>query len=75
MSNNGIHRRVEALEVRVRPRQSEPPSNARERMKAHLDQLGALRRGELSDEEAAEVEAVNTAVERRFREFRGEGQR
>jgi hypothetical protein len=73
MSNNSIHRRVEALEGRVRLRQPERSTDARERMKAHLGRLASLRRGELSEEEAAEVEATNAAIKRRMREIRGEG--
>lgn len=42
-------------------------------MKAHLDQVARLRRGELSDQETAEVEAVSAAVERQLAEIRGEG--
>jgi hypothetical protein len=73
---SGIYRRVEALEKRVRLRQPERSTDARERMKAHLDRVVRLRRGELlSEEEAAEVEATNAAIERRMREIRGEGGR
>ena len=68
----GIYRRVEALEKQVRTRQPERSTEARARMKAHLDRVLRLRRGELlSEEEAAEVEATNVAIERRMREIRG----
>jgi hypothetical protein len=75
--NNGIHRRVENLEGRVRPEQRHPERStaARERLKDHLDQVAALRRGELSEEEAAAVMATHAAIERRMREIRGEGRR
>jgi len=79
--SNAIHRRIEALEAlegRVRQRQPGRSTDARQRMKAHLDQMAALRRGELSEEEVAEVEAMNVAFElereRRMRESRGEGE-
>jgi hypothetical protein len=75
MGNNGISRRLEALEGRVRPRQPERSADARERMKAHLYRLASLRRGELSEEEAAKVEATNAAIKRRMKELRGEGGR
>jgi hypothetical protein len=79
--SSAIHRRIEALEGlerRVRPeRQPGSSTDAREQMKAHLAQVAALRRGELSPEEAAEVEAMNAALERererRMRQSRGEG--
>jgi hypothetical protein len=73
MSNNDIYRRVEALEGRRRQRQPERLTDAREHMKAHLDRLASLRRGELSEEEAAEVEATHATIKRRMREIRGEG--
>jgi len=46
-------------------------------MVAHLDQVARLRRGELSEEEAAEVQATNAALEDRLARFpkRGEGLR
>jgi hypothetical protein len=73
-----IHRRrVEALEEQVRPERGPTRSTgARERMKAHLSQVAALRRGELSEEEAAEVMATNALIEARMQEIRaarGEG--
>jgi hypothetical protein len=71
--SSGIHRRVEALERRVRPRQPERSTDTRERMKAHLDRLAALRRGELSSEEAAEVEATHAAIESRLTRIQGGG--
>jgi hypothetical protein len=70
-----IARRIGALEGRRRQRQPERSTDARERMKAHLDRLASLRRGKLGPEEAADVEATNAAVERRMREIRGEGGR
>jgi hypothetical protein len=73
MANNGIYRRLEALEGRVRPRQPERSTDARERMREHLDRLVILRRGELGSEEAAEVEATHAAIERRLTQIRGEG--
>jgi hypothetical protein len=72
--SSGIYRRVEALEGRVRQRQPERSTDARERMKAHLNLLARLRRGEsLSEEEEAELEAANAAVRRRLATIRGEG--
>ena len=70
-----IARRIGALEGRRRQRQPERSTDARERMKAHLDRLAALRRGELSEVEAAKVEATNAAIERRMRELWWEGGR
>jgi hypothetical protein len=51
------------------PRQSD----ARQRMMRHLRLVARLRRGELGPEEAAQVEAMNAAAERRFAKMRGEG--
>jgi hypothetical protein len=42
-------------------------------MVGHLEQLAALRRGELGPEEAARVEALNAAFEDRLVEIRGRG--
>ncbi|MDP9476683.1 MAG: hypothetical protein M3R38_13530 [Actinomycetota bacterium] len=64
-----IHRRLEALEAHTPP----PPhsSDARRRMTEHLRRLAALRRGELSEEEAAEVRATNAALQDRLASRRG----
>jgi hypothetical protein len=72
MSTN---RRLERLEREAQERAPEPSgrSEARERMREHLDRLVALRRGELSEEEGAEVRAANAAIRRRMAELRGEG--
>lgn len=68
-----ISRRLEALEEKIRPHPVHAGSSAaRERMREHLDRIAALRRGESSEEEEAEVEAVSAAVERRLDEIRGE---
>ncbi len=70
----GISRRLETLEEWTRRQTPKPFSaEARRRMSAHLDSLAALRRGELSEEEAAEVEATHVAIEGRMREIRGGG--
>ena len=65
---------MEALEGRIQHRKRVPEGSpqARERMVEHLGQVARLRRGELGPEEAAEVEAVNAAVQRRFASRRGE---
>jgi hypothetical protein len=73
-----MRRRLEALEKRAIPRQHVPEAkqhqaDARRHMSEHLDRVAALRRGELDDEEAAEVEAVNAAFEARLVEMRGRG--
>jgi hypothetical protein len=71
-----LDRRLEALEERAMPRQRVPeakPSEARRRMVEHLDQLAALKRGELGPEEAAEVEALTVVVEARLALRLGEG--
>lgn len=68
-----VRRRLEALEDRIPLPKPPDRTEARARMKAHLGQVARLRRGELSYEEAAEVEAVSVAVERRLDEIRGEG--
>jgi hypothetical protein len=71
-------RRLEALEARAMPSRDAPesgPSDARRRMTEHLDRLAALRRCELGPEEAAEVEALNAAIEERLAQHRGEGRR
>jgi hypothetical protein len=44
-------------------------------MREHLDGVAALRRGELGPEQAADVEAVSAALERRLAASRGEGYR
>lgn len=74
-AKRGLHRRIEALEKRLSQSQQERSTDIRERMKVHLDRVVRRRRGELSEEEAAEVEATNAAIERRMREIRGEGGR
>jgi hypothetical protein len=77
VNNGSLGRRLEALEGRMlwqRRPESSTASSARERMKAHLDRLAALRRGELSEEEAAEVEALNAAFRRRLAAIRGKTQ-
>jgi hypothetical protein len=71
-------RRLKALEARTLPSPGAPeaePADARRRMVEHLDELAALRRGELGPEEAAEVETLNAAIEARLAELRGEGGR
>ena len=73
MSPNGIHRRIDALEERGRQRRPPRSSEAQERMKRHLARLAAWRRGELSEEEAAAVEAETAAVQDRLAQQRGEG--
>ena len=70
---SNVHKRLEDLEGRQRQASPRRSSDARRRMKEHLDRLAALRRGELGEEEAAEVEATNTAIERRIAQIRGEG--
>ena len=68
-----VRRRLEVLEERYPLPKPPGRTEAQARMRAHLDQVARLRRGELSEEEAAEVEAVSAAVERRLAEIRGEG--
>jgi hypothetical protein len=71
-------RRLKVLEARTLPSPGAPeaePADARRRMVEHLDELAALRRGELGPEEAAEVEAANHAIESRMAQIRGEGGR
>ncbi len=69
-----IRRRLETLEARrIPPVRSSDRSEARERMTAHLGRVARLRRGELSEEEAAEVEAESVAVKRWMDEIRGGG--
>jgi hypothetical protein len=78
--SGAIHRRIEDLERQVRPQRQPGRSTAvREYMEVHLKRVAAFRRGELSEEESAEVEAMNAAFEqereRRTGESRGEGVR
>jgi hypothetical protein len=73
-----MRRRLEDLEGRAkRWRVPEHPSDARgfarQRMREHLEQVARLRRGELDPEEAAEVEAMNAALESRLAQIRGGG--
>ena len=73
---NGLQRRLKSLEAAKPvppPRSSGQAAQARERMKEHLEGVAALRRGELDPEEAADVEAVSAALERRLAASRGEG--
>jgi hypothetical protein len=69
-------RRLEILEEQAR-RQREaaprPSGWARERMREHLDRLAGLRRSELDSEQAAEVEATDSAIRERLTALRGEG--
>ncbi|MDP9410793.1 MAG: hypothetical protein M3R38_10890 [Actinomycetota bacterium] len=69
MTGGSIRDRLKALEARTPP--TPCPSDARRRMTEHLDRLAALRRGELSEEEAAEVRATNAALEERLASRRG----
>lgn len=73
----GLSRQLKALEDRIPAKQPGPPgrSEARERMKEYLDRIAKARRGNLSEEEVAQVEAVNTAIQRRLEEIRGGGGR
>ncbi len=68
-------RRLEALEDRTPAKRPEPPgrSEARQWMREHLDLIAKARRGNLSEEEVAEVESVNAVIQRRLEEIRGEG--
>jgi hypothetical protein len=69
-------RRLEALEARAMPSRDAPDtkrSDARRRMVEHLDRMARLKRGELGQEEAAEVEAAHAAFEARLAQMRGEG--
>jgi hypothetical protein len=70
-------RRLDALEGRAQLRRlvSQGSLQARARMVEHLGRVAALRRGDLGPEEAARVEAMSAAVERRFASRRGEGGR
>ena len=73
----GLSRRLKALEDRIPAKQPEPPgrSEARQWMKEHLDLIAKARRGNLSEEEVAEVEAVNAVIQGRLEEIRGGGGR
>ena len=68
-----MERRVGQLERRVRSPGYSGRSEAMKRLLEHLSRLAALRRGELSEEEGAEVRAANAAIRRRMAELRGEG--
>ncbi len=68
-----VRRRLEALENRIPLPKPAGRTEAQACLRAHLDQVARLRRGELSDRETAEVEAVSAAVESRLAEIRGEG--
>ena len=72
-----VRSRLKTLEERAMPRQHIPEaeprqSDARRRMTEHLGRVAALRRGELGQEEAAEVEAVSAARKSRLVRIRGE---
>lgn len=77
MVRGGIEGRLEVLEARARGRLPEAPERgeAGERMREHLDRLAAVRRGNLPDEEEAEVWATHAIIERRMAGIRGEGVR
>lgn len=68
-----VHRRLWDLEGRLRQHKPERSSGARERMKAHLDQIARLRRGELSEEGAADVRATHASIESRLAVRRSQG--
>ena len=70
-----IRRRLEVLEGRMPA--SEPPgrSEARQWMKESLGRIAEARRGNLSEEETAEVMAQAADIRRRMAEIRGEGRR
>ncbi len=68
-----VRRRLEALEERIPLPKPAGRTEAQARMKAYLDQVARLRRGELSDRDTVEVEAVSAAVESRLAEIRGGG--
>jgi hypothetical protein len=73
-----MRRRLAALEEHAMSRRRVPEpmprqSDSRRYMMEHLRLLAAWRRGELGPEEAAQVEAMNAAVERQFAKMRGEG--
>jgi hypothetical protein len=70
-----VRSRLKALEGQARQHAPKSSSRARGRMVEHLAQVAALRRGELDPEEAAEVEAMNAALQRQFASRRGEGRR
>jgi len=72
---NGLERRLKSLEAAKLVPPPRPPSRARERMREHLGRVAAMRRGELGPEQAADVEAVSAALERRLAASRGEGYR
>jgi hypothetical protein len=61
-----MRRRLEFLEGRARQKVAGNSTEARERMSEQLGWVAALRRGELGSEEAAEVEAVSAAIEKRL---------
>jgi hypothetical protein len=73
-----VQRRVSVLEERAMRRRRVPEpmprqSDARRRMTEHLGLVARLRRGELGPEEAAEVESLHVALERRRARIWGEG--
>ena len=68
-----VRRRLVALEERMPLPKPPGRTEAQARMRADLDQVAGLRRGELSEEETVEVEAVSVAVESRLAEIRGGG--
>ena len=72
MSTKGRLERLER-EARGRAQEYSGRSEARERMREHLGRLVAARRGTLTEEEEAEVRAVDAAIWRRIAELRGEG--
>ena len=68
-------RRIRDLERRAQERVpgASGRSEAMKRLVEHLGRLAASRRGELSEEEEAEVRATDAAIRRRMAEIRGEG--
>jgi hypothetical protein len=73
-----VQHRVRVLEERAMARRRVPEpmprqSDVRRHMMEHLRLRAAGRRGELGPEEAAQVEAMNAAAERRFAKMRGRG--
>ncbi len=67
-----IRKRLQNIEARMSPAQPPARSEARERMREHLDRIATLRRSD-DPEDQAELAVVREDVERRLKLVRGEG--
>lgn len=69
-----MRKRLGILEAQIPPAKPPVRSEARERMRGHLDRIATLRRSD-DPEDQAELAAIREDAERRLKPVRGEGGR